>query len=353
MNRIKTIFLASMLGFCTLVPAQLQKIKQMIPVAENTKETQAKEIILNSQFCKVDVRKAENETTTIQGKLEAMEEHEGYKVLLDEQGASITAGIEVPSEAKVSYAGEFTVFLAQGTTLKINTGSGNITINDINDCNIDINSAKGKVNATNVNGNFKVLTKSGNITINNFDGNFNLESSLGQINLTDGKGNINFETSDGATTATNIQGTIKGKTIAGTQTYLNINGDLTILGSTGALKISESEGIFRGQLKGAPLNLFKVKGEFHIDSEKGAIISAASSNAVTLTASSDFTTTEGKINITLTNKKDELTFDLEHSQKGDIGLIAKGERTSKKTLKVGNGPIVVTGRTRTGTQTFK
>ena len=69
---------------------------------------------------------------------------------------------------------------------------------------------------------------------------------------------------------------------------------------------------------------------------------------VKLTASSDFTTTEGRIQLQLLNDKEELTFMMQ-TESSKVGLVAKGI-SKKKKLQAGKGPIVVTTKTRTGGQ---
>ncbi|MCQ2203978.1 MAG: DUF4097 domain-containing protein [Bacteroidales bacterium] len=353
MKAIKAVIMTAMVFATTMGYGQLQQIKQMITVAENSKESSAKEVVLDAQFCKVSISQAEGTSTTVSGKLEALEANDAYKVVINEEGTKISAGIVVPEEAKSSYAGEFQIAVPEGVKINIVSGSGNITINDMKGCDFAITTVKGKVTCKNTNCSMNIETKGGAVTFTKVEGKYDIVTASGKVNITDAKGTIKFDTSDGDATVTNFEGDLSGKTITGTQTYKSLNGDIQIFGGTGAIKISDSEGLFKGSLKSATLNLFKVKGEFHIESEKGSIIGAQSANGVTLTASSDFTTTEGKINMTLLNKKEDLSFDLEHSHKGDIGLIAKGERTSKKTLKCGKGSIIVTGRTVTGAQTFK
>jgi len=353
MKALLSIFAA--LTIATLsVDAQLVKIKQMVTVAEKTAETDPKELIINSVFCKVNIQQAEGDKSVINGKLEAMEAHDDYVINIDDNGQTLTLSFDVPTDAKSSYAGEFNVSVANDVKVIVKATSGNVTLNNLTTCNADIETVKGKITGNNVSGNVKATTQNGDIKFTKADGTLELSTSNGKVDVIDSKGSLTFDTSDGATTVNNFSGKLNAKTIAGTQTYDNITDcDFKLQGSTGAIKISNAEIVLNASLKMATLNLYKVKGEFHITSEKGSIISSGSSNGVTLTASSDFTTTEGKINLTLINKKDELSFDLEHAHKGDIGLIAKGERTTKKQLKCGKGPIKITGRTNTGTQTYR
>lgn len=351
---IRILLTATVVLVAVAANAQLVKIKEMITVAENSTETTAKDIVINSQFCKVEIKQTDGDKTIINGKLEAMEAHDAYKINFDDNGSTTTANFEVPTDAKSSYAGEFVINVPAGVKVKVNATSGNVTLGQLTDCNVAIETIKGKVMGKELKGTLTAETKNGDISLSQIDGTFTLSTSNGKVNVNNASGNLTFDTSDGDATINGFSGKLNGKTIAGTQTYDNLTKcDFGLQGSTGAIKISNSEIVLNATLKMATLNLFKVKGEFHIESEKGSIISSGSANGVTLTASSDFTTTEGKINLTLINKKDELSFDLAHAHKGDIGLIAKGERTTKKQLKFGKGSIVVTGRTNTGTQTYK
>jgi len=349
---LKSIALATIASLSTAAVAQIP-VKQMVTVAELQKDITVKQLDINAQYCKVTFVQATGENITFDGKMEAMAESDEYKINIDEANGVANISVTHPADAKTSFAGEMVIGLTPDAEVSLTATSGNVYIKEIKGSTFKIKTAKGKLTISNSESNITAETKMGEINVTKYNGTLNVASSSGNINITDAKGDISFETSDGAATATNIEGSLKGKTIAGTQTYDNINGDLNIQGSTGAIKVSNSEVTINAVNKGATINFFKVVAGMHITSEKGQIISAASANGVRLTASSDFTTTEGKISLTLLNKKDELSFDLQHAQKGDIGLIAKGERTTKKQLKCGSGPIVVTGRTNTGTQTYK
>lgn len=349
---LKSIALTAIASLATSAVAQIP-VKQMVTVTELKKDISVKQLDINAQFCRVTFMPSTSDVITFEGKMEALEESDGYKINIDENNGVASVSLDYPTEAKSSFAGELTIGLTPDAEVSINATSGNIYVNDLKGSNIKIKTAKGKVTIKNCDSNIIAETKNGEINVTKYAGTLNVTSSAGNISIADAEGDITFESSDGSASATNIKGQLKGKTIAGTQTYDNINGDLNIQGGTGAIKVSNSEVTINATTKSATINFFKVTAEMHITAEKGQIISAGSANGVKLTASSDFTTTEGKVNLTLLNKKDELTFDLQHAQKGDIGLIAKGERTTKKQLKCGSGPIVITGRTNTGTQTYK
>lgn len=355
--KMTKIIMAALLLTCAAsveIGAQIP-VKQMVTVAESQQTlASAKHLEIESQFCRVTFVEAEGDAVSFVGKLEAMEESDAYKVNVVENGDVVKVGIEVPSDAKSSYAGEMTIGLKNGVDVKLVSTSGNVYVDGVSTSNININTTKGKVNVKNSGGKIVAETKNGDITVSKYDGEISLLTATGKVSIENSKGTLAAETSDGDLSMNACEGQISGKTIAGKQTYDKIGGNLSIKGSSGAVKVSDCElESITSSTKAATINFFKVKSVFHIETERGQIISASSANGVTLTGSSDFTTTEGKINLTLLNKKDELSFDLEHSQKGDIALIAKGERTTKKQLVVGKGAILVTGRSVIGSQMYK
>ena len=351
MNILKTMFSVCLFGSASLASAQIP-IKQMTTMAEVSKElSSAKTLEIDTKFSKVSFIKAEGQTAVINGKLEAMQESDAYKINIDEVGTTATLSIEVPTDPKSAYAGDFTIEVPADVVINFKGTSGLVCVSDLADCKINIETVKGRVEAKNSAGDISITTKNGDITGTGIKGHITASTSTGNITFKNSEGELTLDSSDGAIMLNGVTGTVSTKTIAGTQTLEGINGTIQLAGSTGAIKVSKSEGVINAKTKNATINFFNYKGEMHIETEKGQIVSAGSANGIKLTASSDFTTTEGKINVTLLNTIDELTFDIA-SESSQVGLIAK-KNSKKKKLKTGSGPIVVTGRTRTGGQVYK
>lgn len=324
------------------------EIKKMIPVYEIQQEIQdVKHVQIDSRFCKLTIKQT-NGKSIFKGKLEAMVQQDGYNFKIDNDGTSRKISVNVPEDGNTSFAGEIEVLLNPETQLDVESSSGYVTIDSINGCNISIKSTQGKITVSKYSGTLNAETKNGTITITDFDGNLSTATSRGDIAVTNISGDANIETSDGNITISNINGNVKSASVAGWQTYQQINGNLTIKGSSGSLKISNMTGNLTIKTLTSPVNLFEVKGKFNIETTRGPIIGT---KGITLTESSNFTTTEGKIQLTFTNGKDDLSFDLQ-SESSKAAIIARGN-TKKKKLSFGKGSIMVTGRTRTGGQVYK
>lgn len=323
-------------------------VKPMITVYELQKEITAKNITLESIYCNVNLVAAEGSTSQFEGIFLAQAENEAYAINIEESGDAATVTFTVPTGSNAAFSGEFTLAVASGTTVTVNGKSGTVNVSGTKDASIKIVTSNGKVTAENCDGTLDITTKSGTITSTNITGTFTTDSSTGAQTHTNTSGTLSYETNEGALIVTQASGTISGTTIAGTQTYSDIEGTLNVKGSTGAVKISNATGVFNIKTNSASVNLFETKGEFHIETTKGPIVG---NKGITLTASSDYTTTEGKIQIKFTNTLDELTFALT-SDNSSATMIAKGTNKKKK-LNLGKGPIVVTGHTTTGGQVYQ
>lgn len=346
MNRFSTL-LACTLAFAATTANALE-IKQMITVAEATESfANVNNVKVEGRFCKVNILSALNDSVLITGKLEAMTEHDAYRVVIDRSDAAVNVSVVVPDDAFSSFVGELTIALPEKVAVEVQNTSGYISVNGLKNNNLKLFTGQGKVTVADFVGNLLVETKNGSVTAERIEGEINTSSLRGDLTFSNLKGNLTFDTPDGAVTLTHAVGNVSGKTVAGLQTYSDIDGTLDIQGSSGAIKVSNAKGVFNIKSLSASVNFFETRGEFHIETTKGQIVGQ---KGVSLTASSDFTTTEGKINIRLGNSLDELTFDLA-CESSKSALIAK-KTSKKKKLKLGKGAIIVTGRTKTGAQVF-
>lgn len=350
--KIRKGILAVCVGVMAVAASAQVPVKQMVTTAEVDKElANIKTIELNTKFSKLNIIQAEGETPRIVGKLEALEPNEAYAITVSEEGETATVEIGVPTEANSAYAGELNVYVSSDVTVNSHGTSGTVILHNLKGVNLNIETAKGRVSVKDVEGNINISTKNGEVTGDSIKGKFSVYTTTGTLTFSNVEGDLTAESSDGNIAVTKSTGSISTKSVNGTQTFEDINATFNITTSSGVVKISKSEGVINAKSKAANISFFKVTGEMHIETGKGQILSASSANGVKLTGSSDFTTTEGKIALTLLNSADELTFDLA-CESSKSGLIAKKTSKTKK-LKTGKGPIVVTGRTKTGGQVYK
>ncbi len=332
----------------SLLTAQAVEIKQMIVACEKTETLDGiVNLAVEGKFCKVSLVASETGNIELTGKLEAMAANDAYAIDVTRNGQDATITIGVPDDAFSSFVGELSLGIPTGRTVKVTNTSGYISVSGVTDSDVELFTSSGRVNIENFQGKMTATTKSSDIALKNATGEVSLISTKGSMTADNVSGTLSLDTDDGSVTVNNLSGTVNGKTIAGTQTYKDIAGTMNIKGSAGAIKISNAECVFNIKTLSSPVNFFESKGEFHVETTKGAV---NGTKGVTLTASSDFTTTEGKINMRLTNKLEDLTFVLT-AESSNASLIAKGT-SKKKKLNLGKGAIVITGKTGTGSQIY-
>ncbi len=344
MKSILTLIVAS----ASLVAAEAVEVKQMVTVAEKNETLAGIETLtVEGKFCRVNLVKAEGAELVLNGKLEAMAENDAYEIVVEQNGSEGHVSIVVPDDPFSSFAGELSVAVPEGRTVSVVNTSGYINVDSVSTTKVSLTTVQGRVNIKNFAGEIAVDSKNGSVTAENIEGKISVSTTKGDQTFTNVKGELGFDSPDGSVTISNCSGTIGGKTVAGLQTYTDVSGTLNIKGSAGTIKLSKVEGVINIKTLSSAVNLFETKGEFHIETTKGAIIG---NKGITLTTSSDFTTTEGKINLRLTNSVDDLTFSLT-SESSNASLIAKGT-SKKKKLNSGKGSIVITGKTKTGSQIY-
>lgn len=337
-----------MLCSATLWANAAAEVKPMIVVDENSKELpSATQITVNGRFCKVHVVNADDGVNAVSGKLEAITDDEAYKVIIDDQGATATVNIEVPEKAFSSFVGQITVKAKSGTTVNIVNNSGYVEAEGLSGVTINAETSQGRITARNCKADLTLTTKNGDVKLEDVEGKSTITSFKGALSFKNIGGSVTIDSQDGAIVADKITGDFNAKSVAGTITITNLSGNTNLKSSSGAVKISNSKGVFTVSTNSAAVNLFEVAAEMHIQSVRGPIVGQ---KGITLTASSDFTNDEGKIQLRLANNKDDLTFALT-CETSKSSLIAKGT-SKKKKLNSGNGPIVVTGKTKTGSQVY-
>lgn len=345
---MKKILLALLLT-CTLsAGAQIKKF-DMLTVFEQRFDLKATKINIDGQFCHIVINPSTDEHSILVGKLEAMEKSDDYKVIVDEANGVANISVSVSTAAKSSFAGELTLAVSPNVAVEVKTESGYVDIVDVKVANISVKSNSGKIRTSGVDGKLNLATRSGEVTLKNLKGDTSVETASGTITANNIEGSLSCETISGLITTTNVNGSLKSKSTSGNQDINIVRGDLNLDVSSGSAKITDVEGVIKAKTYSGALSFFKVKCEMHIESFKGQI---SGGKDITLTASSDFVSDQGKINMRLTNDKKELTFKLACTENKKANLMAKGT-TKQKKLNEGDGPIVITATTRSASIVFQ
>lgn len=291
-------------------------------------------------FCKVVVEPAKDNQATISGKISSTLSADDFKVNFQQHDSIYDVSIDVLRTIVASNSGIITLSLTPGIKVNIENTSGYVELNNLDGAQINAVTTSGKINVANVHGNISLTSKSGTIVVHKIEGNLNVTSTAAEIFGNNLEGNIAIISTDGPITTENVKGTLSATSIGGNQIHKSVEGSVAFRSSTGSIKLSDAKNdIAINTLSGA-VNLFGLSGKLNIDSGKGTITGVQ----IRLTDSSNFTTTEGKVKLKLLNSKEELSFVLKSEK---AALIAMGNSKMKK-LSVGNGPIIVTGTSKTG-----
>ena len=172
----------------------------------------------------------------------------------------------------------------------------------------------------------QVTTGSGDVTATDIQGETRVVVGSGDVDLQRVSGGLWVETSSGDVAASQVAGSVTTHSSSGDQEYRDVTGDIAADSSSGDLSLEAVAGI---------INLTSRSGD-----QRG--------RRVQLTGGSRFETRSGDIDLTFVNPLDSLAFDAEAGS-GDVTIgTSRGTR-----LTLGNGPVQVVGRSRSGDQTYR
>ena len=300
------------------------------------------QVIVSGEFCKVGINKGD--AVQVDAVLNAGKQNDAYKVEMVQEGTILKVEVKIPASGWTSHAGSILVSVPNKVNVDINTTSGYIDVMGVAETVLKAESASGKINVTDMNGEAKLKSKSGAITAQNITGKLSTYNKSGKQEVSHVDGDIVLATYSGDLNAKHINGKVATESTDGAQTLLEINGDVKLKTNSGNLKLSNAKGNVNSVSASGSFKLFDVEGILNLQSTKGEI----SGSRVKLTASSVFTTTEGKIKFNFDNDRSELSYVCE-SKNSFIALYGKSKKKKNKT---GKGSIVVTATSTTGAQAF-
>lgn len=214
--------------------------------------------------------------------------------------------------------------------LKLYTGSGNIKVSAIKG---DVQSASGFGHQIykDVNGNISVSSGSGDVTMIQIQGNLDIRSSFGNQKIENVRGRLRSVSASGNVIVNNLTGDLRVKSTFGTQRYEQIDGDVDCTTHSGDIRING--------LKGA---IYAKSGYGDIEGKE-----------VMLCLECELKTSSGDIRLSLLNKMDDLSFDL-NSTSGYLAVEKEYVRQkAERQLRTGTGPIKIKATSVYGKQMYR
>lgn len=300
------------------------------------------QVVVLGEFCKVSVNKGE--AVTVDAILNAGKENDAYQVEMNQEGSILKVQVKIPASGWTSHAGSIAIVVPAGTNVEVNTTSGYIDLKGLDQGLFKAESESGKITVSDLNGEVKVKSKTAEIKVNNVKGKVSTYNKSGSQFVSHVNGEVVMSSYSGDLDVKHVNGKVFTETTDGEQALLEINGDVKLKTNSGNLKLSNSKGNVISTSASGSFKLFDVEGILTLQSTKGEI----SGSRVKLTASSSFTTTEGKIKFNFDNDRSELSYICE-SKNAYIALYGKSKKKKNKT---GKGAIVVTATSTTGAQAF-
>ncbi len=254
---------------------------------------------------------------------------ERYEVQHAQEGSALVVRVVQKKIGLLGFHGELRVVfqVPRAIDLDITTASGDQVVRAMACRNATLRSSSGDIDARDIEAGFQAASSSGSIELENITGPMSARSSSGDIRIKTANGDLAVETSSGKIRVEGFTGDIKAHASSGDHIYTNVTGDIIADTSSGTITVDRQE------------------GELDLRSSSGDLVG----RGVTLTGSSHFQTSSGRIDFQFDNAVEQLSFDLRSSS----GQLTAGNTQAKERLTTGQGPIKVTGQSSSGDQSYK
>jgi hypothetical protein len=327
-----------------LCPIVLQAQNTDIVREANETLTGVKSITIDGQFCKIELLPSENDDVAFTAKLVSDKHDEAYEIANKLENGQLTIAIKYPAQGWTTHSGEILLKIPQNIAVDIVSTSGSVKMAELQNITIKTNSRSGFMDVANCQGTITLETITGYIKLTNCSGELSTKTKSGVQTISNATGIITANSTEGEINLSNTSGTLKTESTSGNQNIVVHQGDVNAKAINGFVKINETKGNITVVTFAGSQKLFKTTGLVNLQATTGELLGTR----IMLTGSSSFKTTEGKIKLQIDNKTDEVTFAL----KSVNSFIQARGTSKKKALKLGKGPIVITGESTTGGQVY-
>ncbi len=315
---------------------------QEIAFQEEATFNQVSNIAIDADFCTVKIQGCDSSFVSYSGILKSDVKPEEYGIVTQLTDGELNIAVVRP-ESWTSHWGEITLMVPNGSVLDIHTKSGKVDIDGLADCTVSIESNSGHVQVASASGTVIGNSPAGDFIVDDYKGTLEVNSKTGRVILRHVKGNVVAESDKGEFIIDHLSGILKTIGGSGVQDVENVEGDVSLKSSDGDIELSQVKGNIVTRSFAGNQKLFQTEGTYTVQSSSGTI----TGNKVVFIASSFFTSTEGAIKVQ-TNTKKDLAFVL----KSENSFLRAMGKSKKKSLKLGNGSILITGTSTTGSQAY-
>jgi len=335
------LYLITLISIFCIIDRHSLKAQEIATEVHNT-FIKVDSIKINADFCIVKLIGNKGNSIDFEGVVKSDQNKDQYQITANASNGKLTIDVQKPS-SWTSHWGEINLKIPDNLIIEVQSQSGKVEVQSLVVKDLNIESKSGHIKITDTKGIIKGDTPAGDFIVNQFEGNLVAKSKTGMMILNNVNGEFDLNSSKGNFTINQLKGNIKTDGGAGNQELENIEGNISLKSTNGDISISLAKGNITTRTFEGNQKLFQSEGVYDVQASTGGI----TGTRIKFTGSSSFTTTEGNIKVQ-TNTKTDIAFVL----KSENSFLRAMGKSKKKSLKEGNGSIVITGTSTTGSQAF-
>lgn len=313
--------------------------------AVNETFTGVKSIEVKGLFCAVEINENAGSSVMIEGDLRSTRRYDNFRIKYEQDGANLKIWIDMPV---ISITGVLKGYLRISTPrdvlVKVENASGNISVENVGREILTLQTVSGNINISNIPCKANLKTVSGSITCNLVSGNVVATTTSGGMKIIDIKGAAKINSTSGAVNIQNVLNEVDVSSVSGKLSVSGVYANVTCKSTSGKIELKDVKGIIKTDNTSGGGTFVNVIGEINASSVSGSI----KGTSVMLTGNSNFKTSSGTIDISLSNSPKTLSFNLNSSSGSLEAAGIKGE----KKLEINEGAIKITGTTSSGGQRY-
>jgi hypothetical protein len=299
---------------------------------------------VEDSFCNISVSGEKRSDVHLTGEIQSSKNYD-IKIRYEKSGSKLKVWLDRPRSIRGNIKGHITLKVPINTNINIINSSGNILVENTGRSEIEIVSASGNVTAKNIDNGIEITTASGDIKVEDATGDVHTTSASGSLYASGIKGNMYCVSSSGTQHIEGVKGNLKLTASSGSMDLSMINGNVNARSSSGSLKTDHVTGKITAVSSSGSIRLTNTAGSLNLITTSGS----QKGTGIKLTGASSFKSSSGSVSMQLMNNADELSFEL-HSSSGSLS--AKGQTASHK-LVITKGPVMIFGKTSSGSQSYK
>jgi DUF4097 and DUF4098 domain-containing protein YvlB len=267
------------------------------------------------------------------------------KIRYSQTGTRLNIWVEYPSLRNEQLKGYLILTVPESAEVTVSNISGSVSVEGPLYGKAIVETVSGSIIVSNLKAPAELKSTSGTIKAKSVQGDVKANSVSGEINIEEVMGFGKLSTVSGSINASGIYKGTEAQTISGAIGLREVVGGGKVNSVSGNISINAGKGDFHVGSTSGTVSLTSHEGILDIETISGSIVGSS----VKLTGTSSFKSKSGNIDMDLTNRQEELSFDLESTSGGITYYGIKG----KKRIFSDNGNIKINGNTLSGEISFK